>query len=74
MFQFKSKNSFLTDLSRLINQPPEICAKLGGVAEWLRRSASNHARSTRVGSNPVVGTIYHKPTVNSAVHSSEVGK
>ena len=27
---------------------------LGGVAEWLRRSVSNHARSTRVGSNPVV--------------------
>ena len=24
----------------------------GGVAEWLRRSASNHERSTRVGSIP----------------------
>ena len=24
----------------------------GGVAEWLRCSVSNHARSTRVGSNP----------------------
>ena len=44
------------------------------MAEWLRRSVSNHARSTRVGSNPVVGTINHKPTVNSAVHPSEVGK
>ena len=36
----------------------------GGVAEWLRRSVSN----------PVVGTTNHKPTVNSAVHPSEVGK
>ena len=45
----------------------------GGVAEWLRRSVSNHARSTRVGSNPVVGTTTHKPKVNSAVHPSEVG-
>ena len=44
----------------------------GGVAEWLRLSASNHARSTRVGSNPVVGTTNHKPTVNSAVHPSEM--
>ena len=24
----------------------------GGVAVWLRRSVANHARSTRVGSNP----------------------
>ena len=23
-----------------------------GVAEWLRRGVSSHARSTRVGSNP----------------------
>ena len=46
----------------------------GGAAEWLRRHVSNHARSTRVGSNPVVGTISHKLTVNSAVHPSEVGK
>ena len=37
----------------------------GGVAEWLRRSVSNHAGSTRVGSNPVVGTTSHKPTANS---------
>ena len=44
------------------------------VAEWLRRSVSNHARSTRVGSNPVVGTINHKPIDNSAVHPSDVGK
>ena len=44
------------------------------VAKWLRRSVSNHARSTRVGSNPVIGTTNHKPTVNSAVHPSEVGK
>ena len=27
-----------------------------------------------MGSNPVVGTTNHKPTVNSAVHPSEVGK
>ena len=44
------------------------------MAEWLWRSVSNHARSIRVGSNPVVGTANHKPTVNSAVHPSEVGK
>ena len=30
---------------------------LRDVAEWLRRSVSNHARSTRVGSNPVVITL-----------------
>ena len=48
--------------------------KYGGVVKWLRRSVSDHARSTRVGSNPVVGTINHKRTVNSAVHPSEVGK
>ena len=46
----------------------------GGVAEWLTRSVSNHTRSTRVGSNPVVGATGHKPTVNSAVHPSEVVK
>ena len=46
----------------------------GGVAEWLRCSVSKHARSTRVGSNPFFGTTNHKPTVNSAVHPSEVGK
>ena len=46
----------------------------GGVAEWLRRRVSNHARSTRVGSNPVVGATNHNPPVNSAVHPSEVGK
>ena len=46
----------------------------GGVTEWLRRSVSNHTKSTRVGSNPVVGTTNYKPTVNSAVHPSEVGK
>ena len=45
----------------------------GGVAEWLWRSISNHARSTRVGSNPVVSSSNHKPTVNPAVHPSEVG-
>ena len=44
------------------------------VAEWLRRSVSDHTRSTRVGSNPVVRTTNRKPTVNSAVHPSEVGK
>ena len=45
----------------------------GGVAK-LRRSVSNHARSTGVGSNPVLGTTSRKPTVNSAAHPSEVGK
>ena len=46
----------------------------GGVVGLLRRSVLNLVRSTRVGSNLVVGTIYHNPTVNSAVHPSEVGK
>ena len=36
----------------------------GGVAEWLRHRVSNHTSSTRLGSNPVVGTTTHKPTVN----------
>ena len=45
-----------------------------GVVEWLRRSVSHHASSTRVGSNPVVGTTNPKPTVNSALHPFEVGK
>ena len=40
----------------------------GGVAEWLKRSVSNHVSSARVGSKPVVGTTDYKPTVNSAVH------
>ena len=44
------------------------------VAEWLRHGASNHARSTRAGSNPFVGTTNQKLKVNSAVHPSEVGK
>ena len=48
--------------------------KFGGVAEWLRVVFPNHARSTRPGSNPILGTTSHKPTVNSAVHLSEVGK
>ena len=46
----------------------------GGMAKWLRHSVSNHATFIHVGSNPVVGTTNHKPTVNSAVHPSEVGK
>ena len=33
-----------------------------GVAEWLRRSVSNLVRSTRAGSNPVVGTTSQQPT------------
>ena len=36
-------------------------------AEWLRCSVSDHARSTRVGSDPIVEITNHKPTVNSAV-------
>ena len=40
------------------------------MAEWLGRRVSNHATSTRVGSNPVVGTTNDKPTVNSAVYPS----
>ena len=40
----------------------------------VKASCSNHARSTRVGSNPVVGATDHKPTANSAVHPSEVGE
>ena len=46
----------------------------GGMADWLIRTVSNLGRSTRVGSSPVVGTMNHKPTSNSALHSSEVGK
>ena len=53
---------------------PAIRKFSGVVAEWLRRSVANHARSTRVGSNPVVGATSQKPTFNSAVHASEVGK
>ena len=40
----------------------------------VKGSVSNLVRSTRVGSNPVVGTTDHKPTANSAVHPSDVGK
>ena len=43
------------------------------MAEWLRRSVSRLLGSTRVGSNPVVGTTNHKPTADSAVHPFEVG-
>ena len=46
----------------------------GGVNKWLRCDVSNLARSTSMGSNPVVGITNHKPTANSAVHPSEVGK
>ena len=46
----------------------------GGVAEWLRRSISNHTRSTHLESNPLVGATNHKRADNSAVHTSEVGK
>ena len=31
---------------------PDQVKDYGNVAEWLRRSVSNHATSTRVGSNP----------------------
>ena len=47
---------------------------IDGVAEWFRRSVSNLLRSTRVGSNLVVGTTNRKPTSNSAVHPFEVDK
>ena len=65
---FPSSNSVLRD--HLVLHFKCIAA----VAEWLRRSVLNHARSTRVGSNPIVGATNYKPTVNSAVHPSEVGK
>ena len=45
----------------------------GGMAEWLRRSVSNLVKSTRMGSNPIVGTTNHKPISSSAVHPSDVG-
>ena len=45
----------------------------GDMAERLRRSVKNLVMSTRVGSNPVVGTTNHKPAVNSSIHPSEVG-
>ena len=44
------------------------------MADWLRHSVSNLARSTRLGSNPVVGTAKHKPSANSSVHPSEPSK
>ena len=44
------------------------------LVKWLRRRVSNHTKSTSVGSNPVVGTTNHKPTVNSAVNRSQIGK
>ena len=34
----------------------------------------SYARSTRMGSNPVVGATDHKPTVISAVRPSEFAK
>ena len=46
----------------------------GGVAEWLRRSASNLVGSTHVGTNPMVGTTKHKPTANSTVHQRSVNE
>ena len=52
----------------------KLHSMVGGLAEWLRHSVSDHARSTRVGLNPIVGTTNHKPAVNSAVHPSKVGK
>ena len=37
------------------------------MTEWLRHSVANLGRSTCVGLNSVVGTIYHKPKTNPAV-------
>ena len=59
----------LKDLNKVsfpVNGP---LGALRGVAEWLRRSASNPVGSTHVGSNPVDDTTKHKPTANSAVHT-----
>ena len=36
------------------------------------RSALNLAGSSRVGSNPTIGTVIHKPTENAAVYPSDV--
>ena len=46
----------------------------GGEAEWLWRNMSNLVGSTRSGTIPVAYTANDKPTANSAVHPSEVGR
>ena len=67
-------------LVRLHNIMPQetkmtLNKKIGScVAEWLRSIILNLARSTRVGSNPVVGNTNHQPAINSAAHPSEVSK
>ena len=53
---------------------PPYTSTCGGVAEWLRCDVSDLVRSPCVCSIPVVGITNHKPTVNAAVHPSEVGK
>ena len=50
--------------------PPQNHRNLKDV--YLRRSVANLVGSTRMGSNPIVGTTNHKPTANSAVHPLEV--
>ena len=51
-----------------------VCAMNGGVAEWLRRSVSNIVGLSAWVRIQIVGTTKNKPTANSAVHPSEVGK
>ena len=46
----------------------------GGVAEWLRRSVANLVNLLSLVRAPPSEPFPHKPTVNSAVHPSEVGK
>ena len=52
---------------------PQSCEVYSHGFESSHRN-HNLVRSTRAGSNPVIGTTNHKPTANSAVHPSEVGK
>ena len=44
------------------------------VAEWLRRSVSNHVRSTRVGSNPVVGNTTSQQSTQLSIHPKSINE
>ena len=55
-------------------QVSAVGCHFGGVIGCIRCSVSNLVGFTRVGSNPVVGTINHKSTASSAVHPPKVGK
>ena len=60
---FPSGRSNISPLFRNVRESRRL-------AELLKRSVSNHARSTRVGSNPVVGTTSQQPTQPSILPRS----